>query len=47
MSRDKKTGHYILFPKERQWLLSIGADVDHEVDDLHLIVNPKTYRKWV
>ncbi len=46
MSRDRKQ-HYILSPRERQWLLSIGAEVNHDVKDLLQIVTWKTYRRWL
>lgn len=47
MTRGEKVTHYILSPKERQWLLSIGAELDHDVKDLLQIVTWKTYRRWV
>ncbi len=47
MNRGKKTTHYILSPKERQWLLFIGAEIEHDVKDILQIVHWKTYCKWV
>ena len=36
----------ILTPEERQRLMKIGAEVEHEVEDTLEIVNVKTYQRW-
>ena len=47
MNRGEKTTHYILTPEERQWLLSIGEEMAHDVKDILMIVHWKTYQRWV
>jgi len=37
----------IVSPEQRQWLLSIGAEVDHDIMDALGIVTPQTYRRWL
>jgi putative transposase len=46
MIRDQKK-HYILSPEERQRLLSLGAEINHDVKDALVIVSWQTYKRWV
>jgi hypothetical protein len=46
MSRDRKK-HYILSPEERQRLLALGAEINHEIKDALVIVTCQTYQRWV
>jgi len=36
----------ILTPEERQRLMKVGAELEHEVEDTLAIVNVKTYQRW-
>ncbi|ABK45197.1 hypothetical protein Mmc1_2702 [Magnetococcus marinus MC-1] len=37
----------IASPEEKSELLRLGADFDHQINDLIMIVKPNTYRRWL
>ena len=41
------TSRIVPTPKERAELLRLGAEMDHDIDELMLVVVPATYKKWL
>ncbi len=47
MLRDRISDPRILpTPEERKELLRLGAEIDHDIKDVMLVVKPQTYRRW-
>ncbi len=48
MLRQRLSGNRVIVsPRERSRLLKLGAELNHQVDDLMGIVSVKTYKRWV